>query len=245
MANFSFLSNNKIKTYKKTYMEYIKTPRTTFDQPIFGYITILGKVPFKYDICIDNEKYINSPYSFNSHFFANVEVKIQFHEKAKIANVFTMYWYTLEDIVGYLLSLSILMDVNSNSLYSLFIELDNIPEASIYTDTIIPDILLENIEKNKCMKILEENNEDEIAFSQLPFLYDIKIELTNELAKINDRIDRIHELYAAKNNTSSYSQEDVIINEDVQTEDCDIKDEVLKDEVLKDEGLNDGNIKTE
>lgn len=209
MAEFLFLKT--IKQNKKTYAEIIKNPKQSFDQPIFGCIKneisqLQGKNKITFCVVIDGDSYQVIPGKI-TYFFANTDVKITFIDKPKviIPQHFIMQWYSIEDIITKVKSISALAEINGineHSLCSLFIEIDAIlssakdssAEINLYNDTNIPQELLEDLYKKRCIKILEENLEDDIAVSQLPFLYEIREKLAAEIEKIDAAITKINEI---------------------------------------------------
>jgi hypothetical protein len=188
--SFSFMQN--IKQYRKTYAEIIKSPKTTFEQPIFG--QIIHRVKLRYNIGIDSEIYPQPEINEPAHFFSNNDIKIEFLEKVKAPSttIFTLQWCTVTDIVSYLIKSEVaVQNANPASLYSLFIEVNEInnhQEALLYNDTVIPIDLIENIEKNVCMQVLQDESTGEINRTHLPFLYSIRSELLAELEKIESHI---------------------------------------------------------
>jgi|688.fasta_scaffold266305_2 hypothetical protein len=180
MNEFDFLQS--LKQYKKTYAEVIRAPKVIFEQPVFAWIQ-----KGRYNISIDNENYDNNDNS--SYFFANNNVKISYTDKQKpnAQNALLLQWVNIADINTTLLNLARLHEIgiNENSFCSLFIELSKKSDISLYNDTNVPQEIILEIEKKRCMQILKESLNAEIAVSQLPYLYEIRMRLYNEIEKID------------------------------------------------------------
>ena len=193
MEEFSFL--HSIKQYKKTYAELLRLPKIIFEQPIFGWTIVeKSKIPIKYAINIDDENYEIIPSVGLSYFFANNNVKITFPDKSKTMQPFILKWCGINDIITKIKSIPNIHEIgiNENSLCSLFIEISGAQGINLYNDTNIPQEILHDIEKKRCMQILQNNTNEEIAISQLPWLYEIKEKLESEIVKIDNIISKFN-----------------------------------------------------